>query len=310
MSAAVLPPRAGPQCPRGRAARDRAPAAAERRPQSVASDPSTPWSSSRRAAPALIDESGNEYVDYLLGSGPLLARARASGGRRGGAGAARARHELSVGERAGDPARRGARRARAVRRGGDVSQHGLGGDVLRAPPGARVAPPRRHPQVRGRLSRHGRPRPDEHAMDAGARAVSRGRAPSSRGIPASAPAEVLVAPFNDVATTTAIIERHHDALAAVIVEPLQRTIPPAPGFLAELRRITAHYGIVLVFDEVVTGFRLGPRRRPGTLRGHARPLRARQEHLGRASARRGVRTPRRSSRAPIPSAASTATACC
>ena len=69
-------------------------------------------------------------------------------------------------------------------------------------------------------------------------------------------AEVLVAPFNDVATTTAIIERHHDALAAVIVEPLQRTIPPAPGFLAELRRITAHYGIVLVFDEVVTGFRL------------------------------------------------------
>jgi glutamate-1-semialdehyde 2,1-aminomutase len=67
---------------------------------------------------------------------------------------------------------------------------------------------------------------------------------------------VLVAPFNDLATTTAIIERHHDALAAVIVEPLQRTIPPAPGFLAELRRVTSHYGIVLVFDEVVTGFRL------------------------------------------------------
>jgi glutamate-1-semialdehyde 2,1-aminomutase len=80
--------------------------------------------------------------------------------------------------------------------------------------------------------------------------------PGSSGIPASARAEVLVAPFNDVATTTAIIERHHDALAAVIVEPLQRTIPPAPGFLAELRRITAHYGIVLVFDEIVTGFRL------------------------------------------------------
>jgi glutamate-1-semialdehyde 2,1-aminomutase len=80
--------------------------------------------------------------------------------------------------------------------------------------------------------------------------------PGSSGIPASARAEVLVAPFNDLATTTAIIERHHDALAAVIVEPLQRTIPPAPGFLAELRRITAHYGIVFVFDEVVTGFRL------------------------------------------------------
>jgi glutamate-1-semialdehyde 2,1-aminomutase len=80
--------------------------------------------------------------------------------------------------------------------------------------------------------------------------------PGSSGIPASVASEVLVAPFNDIATTTAIIERHHDALAAVIVEPLQRTIPPAPGFLAELRRVTAHYGIVLVFDEVVTGFRL------------------------------------------------------
>src|SRR6185436_18604362 len=81
--------------------------------------------------------------------------------------------------------------------------------------------------------------------------------PSSSGIPASVVSEVLVAPFNDVATTTAIIERHHNAIAAVIVEPLQRTIPPLPGFLAELRRITAHYGILLVFDEVVTGFRLG-----------------------------------------------------
>jgi glutamate-1-semialdehyde 2,1-aminomutase len=80
--------------------------------------------------------------------------------------------------------------------------------------------------------------------------------PSSSGIPASAQSNVLVAPFNDLATTTAIIERHHDSLAAVIVEPLQRTIPPLPGFLEELRRITAHYGIVLVFDEVVTGFRL------------------------------------------------------
>jgi len=67
---------------------------------------------------------------------------------------------------------------------------------------------------------------------------------------------VLVAPFNDLERTTAIIERHHDELAAVVVEPLQRTIPPRPGFLAGLREATAHYGIALVFDEVVTGFRL------------------------------------------------------
>src|SRR5262249_7940172 len=56
--------------------------------------------------------------------------------------------------------------------------------------------------------------------------------------------------------TTAIIERHRDELAAVVVEPLQRTIPPRPGFLAGLRAATARHGIALVFDEVVTGFRL------------------------------------------------------
>jgi glutamate-1-semialdehyde 2,1-aminomutase len=67
--------------------------------------------------------------------------------------------------------------------------------------------------------------------------------------------EVIVAPFNDLAAAEALIHTHHDELACVIVEPLQRIIPPAPGFLEGLRRITAQYGIILIFDEVVTGFR-------------------------------------------------------
>ena len=67
---------------------------------------------------------------------------------------------------------------------------------------------------------------------------------------------MLIAPFNDLETTTSIIEAHHDELAAVIVEPVQRIITPKPGFLQGLRQLTEHYGIPLIFDEVVTGYRL------------------------------------------------------
>jgi glutamate-1-semialdehyde 2,1-aminomutase len=77
----------------------------------------------------------------------------------------------------------------------------------------------------------------------------------SAGIPHALEGEVLIAPYNDLATTEALIDAHHDELAAVIIEPYQRTIPPAPGFLEGLRRATARHGVPLVFDEIVTGFR-------------------------------------------------------
>ena len=80
--------------------------------------------------------------------------------------------------------------------------------------------------------------------------------PDSSGIPHSLEAEVLIAPFNDLATVEGIVATHADELAAVIVEPFQRLIPPQPGFLQGLREITRRHGILLVFDEVVTGFRL------------------------------------------------------
>ena len=66
---------------------------------------------------------------------------------------------------------------------------------------------------------------------------------------------MLVAPFNDLETTAAIVDRHHDELAGVIVEPFQRVLAPRPGFLAGLRELTARHGIPLIFDEVVTSFR-------------------------------------------------------
>jgi glutamate-1-semialdehyde 2,1-aminomutase len=79
--------------------------------------------------------------------------------------------------------------------------------------------------------------------------------PDSAGIPKAVEGEMLIAPYNDLETTTAIIERHHDELGGVIVEPFQRLIPPKPGFLQGLREITQQYEIPLIFDEVVTGFR-------------------------------------------------------
>jgi glutamate-1-semialdehyde 2,1-aminomutase len=78
----------------------------------------------------------------------------------------------------------------------------------------------------------------------------------SAGIPHAITEEVLIAPYNDLATTEALIAQHHNDLAAVIVEPYQRVIVPAPGFLEGLREVTRRYEVPLVFDEIVTGFRL------------------------------------------------------
>ncbi|MEM6487963.1 MAG: aminotransferase class III-fold pyridoxal phosphate-dependent enzyme [Pseudomonadota bacterium] len=80
--------------------------------------------------------------------------------------------------------------------------------------------------------------------------------PDTAGVPAEVAGHMLVAPFNDADYARDLIAAHADRIACVIVEPLQRLIPPAPGFLACLREETARHGIVLIFDEVVTGFRL------------------------------------------------------
>jgi glutamate-1-semialdehyde 2,1-aminomutase len=80
--------------------------------------------------------------------------------------------------------------------------------------------------------------------------------PDSVGIPAQAGETVLVTPFNDAARAVETIERNAADLAAVIVEPLQRVLLPEPGFLQALREVTEKHGIVLVFDEIVTGFRI------------------------------------------------------
>lgn len=79
--------------------------------------------------------------------------------------------------------------------------------------------------------------------------------PDSAGIPHSVRDEMLIAPFNDLAVTQSLVDEYAGQIAAIIVEPLQRIIPPAPGFLQGLREICDRAGILLIFDEIVTGFR-------------------------------------------------------
>ncbi|WP_299046278.1 aminotransferase class III-fold pyridoxal phosphate-dependent enzyme [uncultured Tateyamaria sp.] len=79
--------------------------------------------------------------------------------------------------------------------------------------------------------------------------------PDSAGIPASVADQMLIAPFNDLRAVASLLDEHAD-IAAIIVEPLQRIIPPQPGFLHGLRELCTRHGVLLIFDEIVTGFRL------------------------------------------------------
>ena len=83
--------------------------------------------------------------------------------------------------------------------------------------------------------------------------------PGSPGVPAAAVASTIVLPYNDREAVAALFEREGDQIAAVIVEPVAGNmgcVPPAPGFLDGLRASTSKWGALLVFDEVMTGFRV------------------------------------------------------
>jgi glutamate-1-semialdehyde 2,1-aminomutase len=85
--------------------------------------------------------------------------------------------------------------------------------------------------------------------------------PNSPGVPAVLAALTLTAPYNDVAAVEAIMRQHADRIAAIIVEPVIGNagfIAPDPAFLPALRRIADEHGALLVFDEVMTGFRIAP----------------------------------------------------
>ena len=76
------------------------------------------------------------------------------------------------------------------------------------------------------------------------------------GRPAGTRGTMMVAPYNDAEAVARVVKENRESLAAIIVEPVQRIIPAKPEFLQALRRLCDENGIVLIFDEVVTGFRL------------------------------------------------------
>lgn len=80
--------------------------------------------------------------------------------------------------------------------------------------------------------------------------------PDSAGILEHVRDTTVVAPYNDPETLTSLLDEYEGEIAGVIIEPLQRLIPPAPGWLQHVRSETEKRGIVLIFDEVVTGYRV------------------------------------------------------
>ena len=199
------------------------------------------------------DESGNAYVDYLLGSGPMLighahpevteaVQAQLS---KGTTFFANNRYGIELAAAIVD-AVRCAEKVRFVSTGTEADLYAM-----------RVARAfrKRDKILKFEGGYHGM---SDYALMSLAPKKSGNSpqgVPDSAGIPQSVRGEMLVAPFNDLETVASLVREHRDELAGVIVEPLQRLIPPAPGFLQGLRKLTQENGIPLIFDEVVTGFR-------------------------------------------------------
>ena len=201
------------------------------------------------------DVSGNAYIDYLLGSGPLLL------GHAHPSVVAAVRDHLERGSTylmVNEPAILLAEAiVQAVPCAEKVCFHSTGSEATLFAMRLARAYRKRDTILKFEGAFHGM---SDYALMSNqwTRAPKEYPAPvpNSVGIPRSVAGTVCIAPFNDINTTTAIIEKYHDDLAGIIVEPMQRTISPLPGFLAALRQAATHYDIPLIFDEVVTGFRL------------------------------------------------------
>jgi glutamate-1-semialdehyde 2,1-aminomutase len=211
----------------------------------------------RRASGArLEDVDGNRYIDYVMSWGPLihghapraLVQAISSAARRGTSfGAPSAlEHELGERVRALMPS---LERVRFVSSGTEAAM-----SVIRL---ARAFT-RRDRIVKFEGCYHGHA--DPFLVKAGSGATTLG-VPTSPGVPAPTAADTLLARYNDLGSVDAQIRTHPTSIAAVIIEPIAGNIgvvPPADGFLAGLRDRCTQHGILLVFDEVISGFRAAP----------------------------------------------------
>jgi glutamate-1-semialdehyde 2,1-aminomutase len=210
----------------------------------------------RASGSRITDVDGNTYIDYVMSWGPLihghapasLTRALARQARLGTSFGAPTALEVELAElvRQLVPSME---RVRFVSSGTEATMSAA--RVARAATGREKIV-----KFEGCYHGHG----DSFLVAAGSGALTFGT-PTSPGVPAGAVAPTLVATFNDVRSVERLAAANPEQIAAVIVEPVpgnMGVVLPEPGFLQGLRALCDREGILLIFDEVMTGFRLAP----------------------------------------------------
>ena len=203
----------------------------------------------------LIDVDGNEYIDYCMGYGPLIL------GHANTEIIDAVRAQLEKGTLYGTPSEQelelvelvqkcvpSAELVRLVTTGTEATMSAI--RLARGFTGRKKI-------VKFEGCYHGAH--DCVLVKAGSGATTFGM-PDSLGIPEETARNTIVVPYNDVKTLEETVKKEKADLAAIIVEPVIGNfgvVPPEEGFLEVLRELTAKYGVVLIFDEVITGFRLG-----------------------------------------------------
>ena len=199
------------------------------------------------------DENGNEYVDYLIGSGPMLLghghpevlEAVFEQIPKGMTFFANNAKGIELAEAICE-AVPCCEQVRFVASGGEADMYAI--RLARAYTG-------REKILKFEGGYHGMSAEAQMSL-APDREVNFPKAlPDSAGIPESVRDAMLISPYNDLEAVASLMEEHAD-IAAIIVEPIQRVIPPRPGFLKGLRDLCDRHGVLLIFDEIVTGFRL------------------------------------------------------
>lgn len=199
------------------------------------------------------DEDGREYIDYLIGSGPMLLghghpevmEAVLEQLPKGMTFFANNARGIELAEAIVD-AVPCCEQVRFVTSGGEADMYAI--RLARAYTGKTKI-------LKFEGGYHGMSAEAQMSL-APARAVNFPTAvPDSAGIPQGLADEMLIAPFNDLDAVASLLTEHDD-IAAIIAEPLQRIIPAQPGYLQGLRDLCDKHHVLLIFDEIVTGFRI------------------------------------------------------
>lgn len=199
------------------------------------------------------DEDGNEYVDYLIGSGPMLLghghpevmEAVLEQLPKGMTFFANNAKGIELAEAIID-AVPCCEQVRFVASGGEADMYAI--RLARAYTG-------KDKILKFEGGYHGMSAEAQMSLAPEARVNFPQAVPDSAGIPQGVADQMLIAPFNDLNAVETLLSEHSD-VAAIIAEPLQRIIPAEPGFLQGLRDLCDKYHVLLIFDEIVTGFRL------------------------------------------------------